>query len=359
MHTPELLSDPVYHDEEAARLYVQEARWPDGVFCPFCGTLDNIKPLGGESMGPGWFYCPSCQDKFTVRVGSIFERSHIPLHKWLLAFRLMASSKKGVSAHQLHRTLGITYKSAWFLAHRIREAMRDDEPTPLGGEGKVVEADETYFGRAGDPKDSEFVSGKGWQRRGGEEKMIVMTLVERGGKARSVHIDRANAAELNKVLAARAEPQSRLMTDDAKAYIRPGRRFASHDTVNHSADEYVRKLPDGTKAHTNTVEGYYSIFKRGMKGIYQHCTDKHLHRYLAEFDFRYSHRVKLGFDDTTRTLIAIRGAEGKRLTYRRTGSASAAATARARRLAREARRAAVAERRAALRAIGVHVYKPD
>src|SRR5688572_22389216 len=148
MHTPELLSDPVYHDEEAARLYIQEARWPDGVYCPFCGTLDDIKPLGGESMGPGWFYCPSCQDKFTVRVGSIFERSHIPLHKWLLAFRLMASSKKGISAHQLHRTLGITYKSAWFLAHRIREAMRDDGSNgPIGGKDKIVEADETYFSK--------------------------------------------------------------------------------------------------------------------------------------------------------------------------------------------------------------------
>jgi transposase-like protein len=146
MRTPELLSDPVYHDEEAARLYLQEVRWPEGVYCPFCGTLDGIKPLGGDSMGPGWFYCETCQDKFTVRVGSIFERSHIPLHKWLLAFRLMSSSKKGVSAHQLHRTLGITYKSAWFLAHRIREAMKPSEPPTLGGEGKVIEADETFLG---------------------------------------------------------------------------------------------------------------------------------------------------------------------------------------------------------------------
>lgn len=150
MKTPELLSDPVYHDEEAARLYVQEVRWPDGVYCPFCGSLDGIKPLGGDSMGPGWFYCAACQDKFTVRVGSIFERSHIPLRKWLLAFRLMASSKKGCSAHQIHRTLGITYKSAWFLAHRIRECMAEADPPTLGGEGKVIEADETYFGKAGE-----------------------------------------------------------------------------------------------------------------------------------------------------------------------------------------------------------------
>src|SRR5207253_4573961 len=205
-----------------------------------CGAFDTVKPLGGESMGPGWYYCAACQDKFTVRVGSIFERSHIPIHKWLLAFRLMTSSKKGVSAHQLHRTLGITYKSAWFLAHRIRECMTDTDPAPLGGDGKIIEADETYYGRSGDPKNSEFVSGKGWQRKGGDDKMVVMTLVERGGKARSVHIDRATAAELNKVLAAKADPQSRLFTDEFSSYRTPGRRFAGHETVNHSAKEYVR-----------------------------------------------------------------------------------------------------------------------
>jgi len=286
MRTPELLSDPVYHNEEAARLYVQEVRWPDGVFCPFCGSLDDIKPLGGESMGPGWFYCPHCQDKFTVRVGSIFERSHIPLHKWLLAFRLMSSSKKGISAHQLHRTLGITYKSAWFLAHRIRESMTDTDPTPLGGKGQVIEADETYIGRAGDPKDSIFVSGKGWIRRGGDEKM---TLVERGGKARSVHIGRVTARELNGALVRHADPQSRLMTDELPGYRRPGKRFAAHETVNHTAKEWVRD-----EAHTNTVEGYYSIFKRGMKGVYQHCTEKHLHRYLGiRFSLQQPHRPRL------------------------------------------------------------------
>ncbi len=150
MQTPERLSDPVYHDEDAARAYIEGVRWPDFVICPHCGSFDKIGQLGGESMGPGWWYCGSCQDKFTVRVGSIFERSHIPLHKWLLAFRMMSSSKKGVSAHQLHRTLGITYKSAWFLGHRIREAMKDTDPTPLGGEGKTVEADETYYGRRED-----------------------------------------------------------------------------------------------------------------------------------------------------------------------------------------------------------------
>src|ERR1700724_672983 len=193
MQTPELLSDPVFHDEEAARLYLQEVRWPDGVSCPFCGVLDGIRPLGGDSMGPGWFYCEACQDKFTVRVKSIFERSHIPLHKWLLAFRLMASSKKGVSAHQLHRTLGITYKSAWFLAHRIREAMRPADPPQLGGEGKVIEADDTFIGREGshDPSVWVYSNEKGWTRST-TEKMKVLTLVERGGGARSIHADRLN-----------------------------------------------------------------------------------------------------------------------------------------------------------------------
>jgi transposase-like protein len=339
---PELLSDPVYHDEEAARLYVQEVRWPDGVFCPFCGTLDNIRPLGGPSMGPGWFYCPACQDKFTVRMGSIFERSHIPLHKWLLAFRLMASSKKGVSAHQLHRTLGITYKSAWFLGHRIRECMTETDPTPLGGEGKTVEADETYFGkRAGFEREPDqwVLTSEGWRnmtdrRSEKRDRNIVVTLVERDGKARSVHVDDLTLQTLNQAVTANADKKSALMTDELRTYRRIGRQFASHDSVNHSEEEYVRKLKDGRKAHTNTVEGYYSIFKRGMKGIYQHCSEKHLPRYLAEFDFRYSYRVRLGVDDMARTTLAIEGAAGKRLTYRRTRSPLAAQNARALRRAR-------------------------
>jgi transposase-like protein len=215
MRTPELLSDPCYHDEEAARAYVEEVRWPDGPFCPKCGAFDTVKPLGGPSMGPGWYYCAACQDKFTVRVGSIFERSHIALHKWLLAFRLMASSKKGVSAHQIHRTLGITYKSAWFLLHRIREAMTDDG-APLGGEGKTVEVDETFQG---------FVEGGptwilhpefGWQRqRAYGDKRKVVTLVERGGKARSVKVETVTAREVRKVVLDNADAASHLRTDQA------------------------------------------------------------------------------------------------------------------------------------------------
>jgi transposase-like protein len=320
MQTPELLSDPVFHDENAAREYIELLRWPDFVVCPLCGSFDKINKLGGESMGPGWWYCGSCKDKFTVRVGSIFERSHIPLHKWLLAFRMMASSKKGVSAHQLHRTLGITYKSAWFLAHRIREAMSDPQPPKLGGEGKTIEADETYFGRAGDPGDMVFINGRGWVRRGGDEKMRVMTLVERGGSARSFHVDRTTARAIYDILRANASFDSTLNTDEARFYIRPGRAFASHESVNHSAEEYVRG-----DTHINSVEGYYSIFKRGMKGVYQHCREKHLHRYLAEYDFRYNNRIALGVDDVLRTMRAIKGAQGKRLTYRRTRSQTGAA----------------------------------
>jgi transposase-like protein len=314
MRTPELLSDPAFHDEDAARAYLEEVRWPDGPFCPFCGSLETVKPLGGPSMGPGWYYCSACQDKFTVRVGSIFERSHIPLHKWLLAFRLMTSSKKGVSAHQIHRTLSITYKSAWFLMHRIREAMTDTDPKPLGGEGKTVEADETFYGyREGGPKwilHPQF----GWQRdRGSAQRMTIVTLVERGGAARSVPVDDLKASTLRAIVLGNADTKSKPMTDERHTYETIGRRFASHGTVNHGAEEYVRG-----EAHVNSAEGFFSIFKRGMTGVYQHCSEAHLHRYLAEFDFRYSNRVKLGIDDTERTRRAIKGAGGKRLTYRRT-----------------------------------------
>jgi transposase-like protein len=332
---PELLSDPVYHDEEQARLYLQEVRWGEAVHCPFCGVVDDIKPLGGESMGPGWFYCPACQDKFTVRVGTVLERSHIAIHKWLLAFRLMASSKKGISAHQLHRTLGITYKSAWFMAHRIREAMRPVDPPQLGGEGKVIEADDTFIGREGShaPGAWQFSNETGWVRS--DAKMKVLTLVERGGGARSIHVDRINAATAYEALVLNARRESELNTDEATYFRRPGRRFAEHETANHSAEEYARKGRRGQKVTTNTVEGYFSIFKRGMKGIYQHCGEKHLHRYLAEFDFRYSNRIALGVDDMMRTALAIEGVAGKRLTYRRTRiDPSQAAASRAARAAR-------------------------
>jgi hypothetical protein len=258
-------------------------------------------------MGAGWYYCEACKDKFTVRVGTIYERSHIPLHKWLLAFRLMASSKKGISAHQLHRTLNITYKSAWFLCHRIRAAM-DDAATsgPLGGEGKTVEADETFLG----PARKELLGGKLITPTGtGRHK--VMGLVERGGKSRMLKMTRFNAKVVKDTLHKHIDLKSTLNTDQAGHYRRAGYWFTEHESVNHSRGEYVRG-----KTTTNTIEGVFSIFKRGMIGTYQHCGEQHLQRYLAEFDFRFNNRMALGVDDAERTSRAIKGAEGKRLTYR-------------------------------------------
>jgi transposase-like protein len=315
MQTPIELSHPVYHDEEAARAHLEAIQWPEGPNCPYCGSIDKIKVLGGQSMGPGWYHCGQCRKKFTVRVGTIFERSHIPLHKWLLGFRLFASSKKGFSAHQLHRTLNITYKSAWFMEHRIREAMMDDDPGPLGGKDVVVEVDETFIGPAQDV----FVNGRGWQKvRGPWTKRKVISLVERGGRARSVKVEDFSFATIHKTLKG-VDRASRLHTDEAHHYRIPGKRFAAHERVNHSKDEYARG--DVT---TNTVEGFFSIFKRGMNGIYQHCGEQHLQRYLTEFDFRYSHRAALGIDDGERTAIALRKAKGKRLTYRNAGGLKAA-----------------------------------
>lgn len=262
-------------------------------------------------MGPEWWYCGSCKDKFTVRVGMVFERSHIPLHKWLLAIRLMASSKKGISAHQLHRTLGITYKSAWFLAHRVREAMNDTgSSAPLGGEGAFVEADETYVG--GRARNRAY--------RQPAPKKAVVSLVERSGRVRSQHVPEVNAANLRPILEAGIDKASHLRTDESGVYWKAGEKFASHRTVNHSEKEYVRG-----DASTNAAENFFSILKRGIYGTYQHVSEEHLHRYLAEFDFRHNNRVKLGIGDTERARRAIVGAEGKRLTYRRTRSQKATA----------------------------------
>jgi transposase-like protein len=307
MRVPELLSDPVYHDEDAARAFVESVRWPDGPHCPKCGVLDTVKPLGGESMGPGWYYCSACQDKFTARVGAVFERSHIPLHKWLLAFRLMASSKKGVSAHQLHRTLGVTYKTAWFMAHRIREAMRPNAAAaggPLGGQNKVVEVDETYVG------------GKARNRKNHvPPKEAVISLVEREGRVRSRHVANVNGQTLKPILKAEIDKASYLMTDESTVYPPIAKGFGGHGAVNHSIEEYVR----GRFWHTNTVESYFSILKRGVIGTYHHVSAEHLKRYLGEFDFRHNERAALGIEDAERTEKAIRGAAGKRLTYQQIG----------------------------------------
>ena len=297
------LTDPIFHDETKAREHLEALRWSDGIVCPYCGSTE-AKPLGGKSMGAGWKHCPDCRKKFTVRVGTVFERSKVPLHKWLMATQLMASSKKGVSAHQLHRTLGVTYKTAWFMAHRIREAMRDDDASPMGGGGGVVEADETFFGREnGSPR----------KARNWVDKRKIFGLIDREtGKARTMVIDDLSMDTISAVLFQNVSREARLITDEAGRYKRPGKQFASHETVNHGKDEYVRG--DVT---TNTIEGYFSIFKRGMKGVYQHCAKKHMHRYTAEFEFRYNNRSALGVEDAERRDNLLRGAEGKRLTYRR------------------------------------------
>lgn len=310
-----VLSRPYFHDEAAAFQHVEEILWPQGPVCHHCGSMEKHYALKGVRTKPskknqegverhGLYKCSSCRKQFTVRMGTIFEESHLPLHKWLQAIHLMCSSKKGISAHQLHRVLECTYKTAWFLAHRIREAMRSDDFTPMGGiTGGVVEADETYIGRlSGTPKNV----------KGSAHKNMVLTLVERGGAARSFHIDTATVSQVVPIVRENIAKESILMTDESHIYKRVGKEFMGHYTVNHSEKEYVRG-----SVTTNTVEGYYSIFKRGMKGVYQHCAEHHLHRYLAEFDFRYTYRVARGVDDGARAFLALKGFKGKRLTYRR------------------------------------------
>jgi transposase-like protein len=304
------LTDPIFHDEEAARKYFESIRWPEGPICPHCGVVNEATKLVGEAHRKGLYKCNACDKQFSVTVGSVMESSHVPLHKWALAFRLMASSKKGVSAHQLMRSLGIgSYRTAWFLAHRVREAMGDPDPEPLGGKGKTVEVDETYIGKP----DQVFVSGKGWQAKygSGSTKRKVLTMVERGGRAISVKVDDLTIPTIKKVLGARVVLDSTLNTDEAQWYKQPGKNFAKHETVNHGSGEYARG-----ETTTNTVEGFFGIFKRGMTGVYHHCGEQHLQAYLNEFDFRYSNRIALGCDDSERTRRAVKGAEGKRLTYR-------------------------------------------
>jgi transposase-like protein len=296
-----MFNAPHFQSPEAAREYLEALRWGADRVCPHCGTVNE----SFATKKAGVYRCrvKECRKDFSVTTKSVMESSHIKLNVWLQAFFLMSSSKKGMSSHQLHRALGITYKSAWFLSHRIREAMRSGGLLPpMGGAGKTVEADETYIGRLkGQPK----------RRGGASHKNTVMTLVERGGSARSFHIDTTTVAQVAPIVRANISRESRLMTDEARHYREVGKEYTSHDAVHHAAEEYVRG-----DIYTNTVEGYYSIFKRGMKGVYQHCSEKHLHRYLSEFDFRYSNRVALGVNDGERADLAIKGAAGKRLTYR-------------------------------------------
>jgi len=303
-----------FNNEEAARATLEAVLWPSGPVCAHCGVINHAYP----TKRPGVFRCAEavCRKDFTVTMKTVMERSHIPLHKWLLAFALMTASKKGISAHQLHRTLGITYRSAWFMAHRVREAMRAGGLTSLGGEGKVVEADETYFGDVPEEKRRPSPQRKGRPytkggRVGVGGKRAIVSLVERGGNVRSFHVVVADGSTVATIVNENVLRETRLHTDESRLYIKVGAEYAAHETVNHGAKEYARG--DVT---TNSVEGYFSIFKRGMKGVYQHCGEKHLHRYLAEYDFRFNHREALGFNDGERATRAIVNASGKRLTYR-------------------------------------------
>jgi transposase-like protein len=308
------LTDKIFTDENAAREHLEAIRWPNGPVCPHCGEAQKVYRLAGKSHRPGLIHCNACSGSFTVTTGSVMESSHVPLNKWVLAYRLMASSKKGISAHQLHRTIGVTYKTAWFMAHRIRESMRDAAPAPMGGEGKIIEADETYYGakdKDTDPKMRRRRKGK--PGPGGKSK--ILSLVERDGKSRSFKMGDFRETTLRKMLVENAAPGTRLMTDEGMPKFLPG-HFLKHESVKHGADEYVRG--DVT---SNTVESFFALFKRGMRGTYQHCGPQHLQRYLDEFDFRYSNRIALGVNDTDRAERAIKGAEGKRLTYRQSRSA--------------------------------------
>jgi transposase-like protein len=320
---------PHFQNPEAAREWLEGQRWPDGPICSHCGTFNHAY----KTAKPGWYRCAAkeCRKDFTVTTGTVMERSKIALNKWLMAFYLMASSKKGISAHQLHRTLGVDYKSAWFLCHRIREAMRDGGLStgftgPLGGAGKVVEADETYFGQQDNPQPSKARRGRPYTKggkSGPSGKRMVVALVERGGRVRSFNPATTDGGVVADIVRENIARESKLYTDESSFYRSVGEEFAEHETVKHSADEYVRvnftwgsEGPKTEKIHTNTIENYFSVFKRGMRGIYQHCGEKHLHRYLAEYDFRYNYRVGLGYSDIDRTKAAIQGVVGKRLLYR-------------------------------------------
>lgn len=296
-----ILSRPEFHNEEAAYAYVEARVWANGRVCPHCGVVDKSGKLGGKSTRVGTYKCYACRKPFTVKIGTIFEASHVPMNLWLQAIYLMCASKKGISSNQLHRTLGVTLKTAWFMSHRIREAMRDDTLGTFGSGGGVVEVDETFIGRE---------PGKE-VKRGVGHKMKVLTLVDRTtGKAKSVVVDDLKIKTLMPILKANIAAEATVYTDEAMQYDNLGKHFALHDKVNHGIEEYARG-----EVSTNTVEGYFSIFKRGMKGVYQHASKKHLHRYAAEFAFRYSNRVAKGPDDKVRSDLALIGVSGKRLKY--------------------------------------------
>jgi transposase-like protein len=319
-----VLNELYFNDEQAAFDELEKLIWPNGPVCPFCGNMGRMYSLFGVRTKPskkhptglerhGLRKCGECRKQFTVRKGTVFEDSPVPLHVWFQAAYLLCSSKKGISSNQLSRTLGVTLQTAWFMGHRLREAMRAGVLAPMGGAGSAVEIDETFIGR------KPGVEAKpGWVKH----KHAVLTLVERGGSARSFHVDEVTKAELLPIIHANLDRESHVMTDEAARYAQLGDDFAKHDAVDHSRNEYgYTDRKTGVKVNTNTVEGYYALFKREMKGVYQHCGEKHLHRYLAEFDFRYNNRVRLGVNDAGRTETALKGIVGKRLTYRDSSAA--------------------------------------
>jgi transposase-like protein len=302
-----ILSAPQFLSEEAAYAFAESKIWPKGPVCPHCGSKERISKMNGKSTRIGLYKCYVCRKQFTVKIGTIFEDSHVPMRLWLQAIYLLSASKKGFSAHQLHRTLGVTLKTAWFMGHRIREAMREGTLAPFGSNGGTVEVDETFLWQeANMPK-----------RRGYGHKRKILSLLDReSGETRSVVIDSLNAAAIVPILKENIAHEARVMTDDAGQYKYLSEHFAEHGYVHHGNGEYVS--PADPSIHTNTVEGFFSIFKRGMKGVYQHCKKHHLHRYLAEFDFRYGKRIARGIDDTERANKLLCGVVGKRLTYQTT-----------------------------------------
>lgn len=310
---------PHFQDETEARRYIEALRWPGGQrVCGKCGSIGSEY----ETKREGRYRCGAkeCRKDFTVTTGTVMESSHIKLTVWLMAFYLICASKKGMSAHQLHRSLDVTYKTAWFLAHRVRKAMETGGlAPPMGGAGQIVEADETYYGKVAEERAHRY-DGKpykaGGKNRGPANKRAILALVERGGNVRTFHVAEANRETVAKIVSDNIHPLSRLHTDESRLYPQVGKQFASHETVKHTAGEYARG-----DVHVNSAEGFFGVFKKGMTGVYQHCGEKHLFRYLAEFEFRHNTRTKLGFTDAMRADRAIEGAEGKRLTYRRTDAA--------------------------------------
>jgi transposase-like protein len=313
--------DKTYTDEAAARAHLESLQWPNGPVCPHCSVVDEATKLQGQSTREGVWKCRACEKPFSVTVGTVFERSHVPLTKWLLATALLTSSKKGMSSHQLSRMLGVTYKTAWFMSHRIREAMAPAKDAgPLGGEGKIVEADETYIGKKDGKRKAKGAAGYAHKRG-------VLSLVERGGKIRSFKLGSASRDDIGPLFHKHVHTRSTLHTDGSNIY-KGLAATGAHESVDHNK-AYVREAKDGSKVHTNTLEGFFSVFKRGMVGTYQHCGEQHLDRYLAEFDFRQNTRAKLGINDTMRAQIALKDIKGRRLTYRRTNEASDDQTANA------------------------------